>query len=457
MNLKDNIPNLNIKGIVTVELKDATTGEIVHKETKHNFIALPAKSWAVYQALNNVMPSTNFPSNTIYMVHPRPFQVLFLSGDTSPEEPLVETFAKWPFVGFAGIGAGYSGDSPFRGTLNLSESVLEKDKMRFVFDFPTNAGNGAFQSLGFMSLPEDMPLVTTDAFFPPTQGMSYITGRTAYTGVGDICIIGDLMYRIYGTTLYSTPLPLVFPVVWTTVGTLAYNFSYTGCCAYQDKIYATRNSGTDGVKVLRILNLDGMLFGTIMTSIPDLIGVASNGDGSFWVSSESTLIDASTGKKYQEYFYKVNSSGVTIDKIPINYENMNAGTYSRGKVPTATNGRGAYLDMYKGMLLAAFRDEQSAYPRGYPLTFYNLTTKEIVFQGNPRNLNQNIGIYAYGISCKGDDIYYNYYMNTGTASYYMLQTKPIGLSSRVLLANPVLKQNTQTLKVTYDLMFDPIW
>lgn len=434
--MKDMLNNVRLKGHVLVELKDAKTGCVVQREEGDNFIALPAKEYAVWQQLRNIVPyQYAFTGSGAAIVVPQPFKYLFLNNDTSVEDPETERMIKPPLIGFANTKTPWAGQSTIRGTVNAIECAIEYDKARFVFDFGTNCANGVFQSIGFGATPDNTEPADTD--FAPIQGCSYERQYSAFdTEIGDIFIAGSYLYQCSYPKFRRMPYPLEYPLAWENISTSFTPQGTTGCCYYNGKIYTVNSNPV--TNIISIRDTQGIVENTITVDLPTLgAGIAPNEDGTFWVGSDSASTDGSTGKSYREYFYKINSSGAVIDKMPKDF--------SKIKGYSGTPISGGVMAKYKGMLV--FGTAISA--TSNPLIFYDVSTKEIVYQ-IAHSLDQTS---IRGLTVEGGSIIL---ISLKGTQHILHIVTPAGLSSRVLLANPVLKQNTQTLKVTYDLLYDPI-
>ena len=162
-------------GEVTVEIRDER-GRVRDRETSDNFIS---KVWKAYARAVLRLPWQAFGYNIqnfkgsyagnstpsynagVYGVWPQglstipqlPIHAIGCWNDTAAEDSvnehqiylpgnatgMVAYATRWPLGGTTGA----------RGAVNVSESYMEEDKVRFVFDWLTSQGNGTFQSVGW--------------------------------------------------------------------------------------------------------------------------------------------------------------------------------------------------------------------------------------------------------------------------------------------------------------------
>lgn len=170
-------PYNQARAVHTIELFDAKTGELVERTTSENFIsknieaiqkiyALVAlfslqaegndSSFLLNQGWNNDTYSFSDPAKVkdfqrIESRYNSPLRYLVLTNDDSKEEPEKETLLKGDLIGWADRMNTYSGNDTKQGTINTVESYAEHGHLHLVFDWPTHAANGTFNSVNFAS------------------------------------------------------------------------------------------------------------------------------------------------------------------------------------------------------------------------------------------------------------------------------------------------------------------
>ena len=82
------------------------------------------------------------------------FERIILTNASHPEQPEKEWLFRGEVIGWASTTETYSGSDELRGTINTGESFVDEmnGQVHFVFDFPTHAANGTFQSIYFTSI-----------------------------------------------------------------------------------------------------------------------------------------------------------------------------------------------------------------------------------------------------------------------------------------------------------------
>jgi len=216
--VKDEIREIGIKGKVTIQLFEQ--GKVVKKVEKCNFIGIPGKRWLMSCALtqlanfiqsNTATKKVNISSNNM-------FERLVLTDNT---ETVLPTALEIPgnLVGYADDTV-YAGEDETRGTININDSGLDIDNMELslVFDFATDKANGTFQTLGFKK---------------DTSGYHVHVYETSGSSGYCCCINGTDIYFNRNSRLYK------FNITTKTVtqlGTLQ-SGSPKGIAYYNNKIY----------------------------------------------------------------------------------------------------------------------------------------------------------------------------------------------------------------------------
>ena len=155
-------PHLQPQGRVTVEMRDER-GKLKFREQGKNFIS---KLWAISALSWQRTGWANYPLNaTVDGLEVYPFgsagwapiqfpnTTIACWNDTSAESPTTETRV---ITDGQGIVA-YASRQPSgaldgaRGAVNIGASVWDYDSETMVYDWPTSAGNGTFQSVGYTS------------------------------------------------------------------------------------------------------------------------------------------------------------------------------------------------------------------------------------------------------------------------------------------------------------------
>lgn len=139
----------NIIGKATIEIFDYETGEKIYEAETENVINESISKLLFFESFfRRLMVGGNTGNGFINI----PFNTLILT-DYNGAESSAEKYVKGTLIGWADKDTAYAGVDAQRGTINLTESEYtfnmqeQKITLKFVFDFPTNAANGTFQSI----------------------------------------------------------------------------------------------------------------------------------------------------------------------------------------------------------------------------------------------------------------------------------------------------------------------
>ena len=201
-------PKVPTRGIATVELFDSENGEKIYEAKTENIINNYVSKIAYMDYFYSKIKGNR---NSNY--YSAPFQNIVLtsySGDESADTP----YYKGELIAYADKATSYSGIDILKGTINTAETKLDTEGnglLHFVFDFPTHAANGTFQSIWWIgdmtTLPtkkEEItvvcPCTRTDAI---AGGSNYYVGK-AMTRSSDkwVCILGEKSTSSYTSIFY---------------------------------------------------------------------------------------------------------------------------------------------------------------------------------------------------------------------------------------------------------------
>lgn len=136
-----------MKGKVTIELFDDETGEKVKEAYTENIIPDTIFKDIYLRYFSGEVLGIGDTNHN----HTRDlFNFIYLTDALKPESAASERVSG-NIIGYAHRGQTYSGSDTQRGTINLAETRMEvrnnKVRVNFVFDFPTHAANGTFESI----------------------------------------------------------------------------------------------------------------------------------------------------------------------------------------------------------------------------------------------------------------------------------------------------------------------
>ncbi|MGG3708675.1 hypothetical protein [Heyndrickxia coagulans] len=138
------------KGLIKIELFDDLTKKKVEEINTHNFIARGVLDHLFKAKMRDVFTQgRNTGGRSVSTSFGDMFEQMSLTDANHPESPETEWLRKGKVIGYALTTTTYSGSSTIQGTYNAVESSTTAEKVHMVFDFPTNAANGTFQSIYF--------------------------------------------------------------------------------------------------------------------------------------------------------------------------------------------------------------------------------------------------------------------------------------------------------------------
>lgn len=138
---------VGVKGRATIDLFDKR-GKLVEHIKKNNYVHPKALEYiGKVSAYNQFGLSWNNHTGSHTMM-----RGLMLTDNSRPADATKDFHIAGNLIGVGAIN-NTSADSKLRGAFNSGESILRADYKKLVYDFPTNAGNGTFQSI--YTLPHD--------------------------------------------------------------------------------------------------------------------------------------------------------------------------------------------------------------------------------------------------------------------------------------------------------------
>lgn len=165
-------PIKGVRGVHTIELFDALTGKLVERVESENFISKVMEELqrqaALFAFLTDSIDYTSGSSIQYYgplydlarydVVFKNPDMSWYIRGDfpmnwlvltdyDGPEDPENEIIMRGRIIGYADRYSTYVGSDTKRGSLNTAESFVEPQHIHLVYDWPTHAANGTFQSV----------------------------------------------------------------------------------------------------------------------------------------------------------------------------------------------------------------------------------------------------------------------------------------------------------------------
>ena len=397
---KVNFSPLEPKGLIKVELFEGN--KKVDEVNTHNFIAKAVLTDMFKMAMKSLFTQNRKAGGRKFHDDINDiFRCMHLTDAVHPEDPENEWFLQGNEIGYALSDATYVGSDVLRGSYNEVESFTTGKKVRMVFDFPTHAANGTFQSIYFSN-----------------RGSAFTTNLSSNVLLFD-----------------KIPIPN------------GADFGTVTIKKHADKIYRLRNN----YKTLDIFDQQYNLLSSITLPYTD--------------NHAFEIVD--------NYIYFATwTSSRAVYKMPI------ADFSSHEVVATGyANAGGICYDPGEEQFIVASsanaNNSSAVTIRRYDRAFNLLTTIDILnFSSNRLNLRlytiDNHTILNNRILLSDGEVFENELMPFGymvgfldgqlamqsghTYPLYLIPKAQIG--SRCLLDEPITKQPTQAMKITYDFILE---
>lgn len=402
------VPDRPLHAVVGVELFDARTGRKVDESVGENYITPVGLAHNRWKVRNDYMAS--MPGSNNLDVEPlNPFSEVWLSDSTA----VVDTNSSLPLGSVLAWAnkSSYVGADVYRGNPNSTECEASASSAKWVFDWPTHAGNGTIGSVGWRPTSGGRQFAATTV----ESAGSYWPGIT--TGGALVRMTGET-YAVASRSSYldsSTPMQKFTYGPFATAGAIGPTPAAIGFGSFrgvaEDGTYWYVVGGTAVVKRFTIpVDLSTPSVTNITVSgASALVGAVFLG-GDLWVADSTTKkvskINATTGAVISE-FTVPNVSGLgsiaSADLLAVNHNGTTSLYDTSGVVvvsPVAA-GAGGLLETASGNLLTV--------------------TSPVL----PSSTNYQGSLLLFRIEC----------------------------GSRVLLPSPVTKSSLQTMKLTYTFTY----
>lgn len=329
-------PDLPIKGRANVYIYNARTGALEVEAHTPNIIYPEVYQWLrSYQwdkFCAEAFNKTNSYSGYWEMNN------IFLTASDKPETERINilnynatgTGNPGQLIGWANKST-YSGSDTQRGTPNSVETYANNSRVHWVFDWPTHAGNGTFQTIiwgNTLDRPDGVILKTINTVLTSTSygcGMVYVDGYLYVTKGIDMYKVttsGDVLYQVRLESLSGTKsyTPITYDgTYFIAVGFYSdfYKFDYDGTVVQAFSpgiptgIYDQLGITCDGT-YLYALTRDGKFYtmdlnGTILSLTNT--GISSGANDGFNLTNDGTYIYAWSGTYG---IYKLTFNGIVV-------------------------------------------------------------------------------------------------------------------------------------------------
>lgn len=400
-----------VRGFVKLELFDDLTGKKIEEITSENFI-----SNYVYQYWDQLMRksfiyhdgSLQGALTGFSTLLPFPFQTFVLLDYNKPEDAENERIAPGKVVGYA-TRSTYSGSDTKRGSINLTESFANAEQLHYVFDFPTHAANGTFQSLAWAAASAGSNIIWlsfNNLTFPGNSGI--LKGRGLAVTNTEIYIKDPWSnkVRVYDKATFqgeSSQPKREFNLAANNVMKMVYAMGYLWTVGSSDN---------------KIVKVDPQTGAVVQTITPSGGSMPSRLDGitfdgvDFWVTWNNS------GSSTQALVFRIGQDG-TVKQA---WQDNNKKYWDI-----------AYMPEWDLLILADGNDSSGLQVRnknGELICYLSSTTPD----------------YDHCIDYNNREVWYTNYNRNLTKQTHA------GLTARTLLPSAVTKTNMNTMKVTYDFI-----
>lgn len=304
---------------VAVELFDARTGKKQDEVAGENYITprtLEHNRWKVREDFMGSMPgSNNTDTEPNY-----PIQEVWLSNSDRAID-VDSNFAEGEVFAWANKST-YVGGDAMRGSPNATECEADSTRAKWVFDWPTTAGNGTHRSVGWRSAAGTGDFSLIDGSLNVYSSLA----DTLTNFTGGICLLADGSYVVTAQSSQNfrkgslNDIRDATAVTWGPTGSQV-GVVAPGSVAVDDTdMYVTGGSGSSGGSVIRKFPIPTGVGAVTASSITvpgfsSLIGIAYDGT-MLWVLDSSTgkmvRCDKSTGAIDREFTPKSGAVGCTF-------------------------------------------------------------------------------------------------------------------------------------------------
>ena len=398
----------DVKGIATVQLFDAKTGALELEAKTHNIIYQDVYDWLKSYQWDKFCTGAYNKTNTYGGYWE--MDNIYLVTSAKPESERVDIYTydatqngnPGQQVGWASKST-YSGSDTQRGSPNASESYANNTRLHWVFDWPTHAANGTFQTIiwaNTLGLYLTQPSITI-----PYEDNAETSLGLAFDGTYFYVLKPNgTLYKIdqSGTTIATYNLGIsVDPVSGMN---LTYDGTYLYAMQWNGNIYK--------------ISTNGVVIGS-----PISTGIVSYGQWAYTPIGIAYLGGYFYILNYNGTLYKVTTSGSIVSQV-----NTGLSFATANGCDLACDGTYLYTTNNSG-------------------TLYKLNTSGTVV--GTFNTGINAGRYSsHGLAYDGANICMA--VNDSRALYKVYGTSRY--FARTLLASPITKTNQNTMKVIYEFI-----
>lgn len=463
----------SVRGVHTIELFDAKTGKLVERTKSENFISKVmgevVRTAAVYafiasnsnnnyginwprnlgSGVNGIQdPTVIFPT-VVQGYGDLPFRYVLLTDCTEAESPNTETLVRGNIIGWAyrDNTVGQSGTT--QGVLNSSESYGEAGHIHLVFDWPTNAGNGTFQSICFNNTNSNNPtyklqrkvlnFTLPDGYVSRSAGnyfsapLLFKNGKVYFIAVNS----SNSNLAVLQYSFDKEAKTLTYDKVYCEIasGNLPWNAdNYQADIANNGDLYLLSIRRNASVTTqLRVYDSTGTPKSIPGVSVSGLNYSTSNGGGGLAINGNDLYLANYANSVYTVSHYNTYDLSTVLDQKTLNTESL-AGLQYLPEEDALWNPFGSFYDRP-----TLGRSEKTPIPSSFDIS-------------GSASLYGQVGLFKDSAGLLWELFIGR--TSAGGANMYAEFSQPGCMGSRNLLPSPVTKTSTNTMKLQYDLYFD---
>jgi hypothetical protein len=438
---------------LTLETYDAKTGELCDRAEATNFVGqatIRHMKW-LQRGLYRYYLSNAGGTDSDAIAPPGPLNSVFLTDSPMAEDAANEYCFPGAMLGWASSEATYAGADSLRGTPNTTTLDAQTGYTKWVFDWPTNAANGTIRSVGF-----GLTAVTDSIGGSPSRTLVHQAGSVEQ--VWSTPSFWNYFARANSSQAFAQTSGTNVSVLdasyaQTTTFSVAAQFSSITGLAWDSGNSRLWIIGTSGAnKVIAAYNASGVLQTGPFTLTNRTYGYLAFDGTNLWSCVQTSGSSNVT-------LYQINpTNGTDIT----NFTTTLPGTDSNYRMSGL-----CYEPTYQRIWLKLSTITQttgSDYRRAFLRSFNtagNVQTPDVSL--NPVDMTSTAITHLYSPSTNSSSIYtqdfdiidaYQFAMPTNWNSINRIaRFRPSGLFTRALLGAPVVKANTQTLRLIYQVNY----
>lgn len=442
-------------GHVTLETRDAYSGKLCQHVEGTNFIGqanIEYMKW-IQRYLYRYGLSSLGSSDTDTIAPSGPLNCVYLTDSTMIESPNDEHVFPGKLLGWANKSV-YAGADILRGTPNVNLLDAQTNYTKWVFDWPTNAANGTIGSVGWAnySLADNVGATPSQTFMVQNSSVEeiwstpsrwYFFARASdslafgWTSGTNISVL-DGGYVQSATFSVSGQFTAVAGIAWDRTNNFLWVIGTGG-----------------GVSRIAAYNSSGVLqTGPFSPTNRSYKFLAHDGEH-LWAAEQLASTTTVT-------FYRINTTnGTDITNFTTTLLDNNTRYKTSGlawdwssnrlwvKISTHPQAATASNPWYNHAFLRAFTSSGSVAVVDVGLNTYDKTGTGIIRPYGSSTSDGNISEHDFDIISKDEFAFPTYWGSVAR----VLRIRADGLHSRSLLPTPVVKANTQTLRLIYQINY----